>query len=95
VGEMIAEKKRRKVRVLDKEKIMRAEEIRIVVKGGKVFTFQVLRPLNRKNLILQNGDSVLITTLSGLAKDVEEYFKRVYGLEPLYVYPAFQQTLLE
>jgi len=90
----MAEKKRR-VRVLDKEKIMRAKEIRIVVKGGKVFTFQVLRPLNRKNLILQNGDSVLITTLSGLAKDVEEYFKRVYGLEPLYVYPAFQQTLLE
>ena len=90
----MAEKKRR-VRVLDKEKIMRAKEIRIVVKGGKVFTFQVLRPLNRKNLILQNGDSVLITTLSGLAEDVEEYFKRVYGLEPLYVYPAFQQTLLE
>ena len=89
----MAEKKRR-VRVLDKEKIMRAKEIRIVVKGGKVFTFQVLRPLNRKNLILQNGDSVLITTLSGLAKDVEEYFKR-QGLEPLYVYPAFQQTLPE
>jgi len=95
----MAEKKRKKVnvKVLDKEKIPRVGEIRVLVKGGRTFTFRVSRPLlNGKRLILrdESGVIVMVTSLRGLARDIEDYFER-QGLTPLYIYPATQRSLFD
>jgi hypothetical protein len=95
----MAEKKKKRVnvKVLDKKKIPYTREIRVVVKGGRIFTFRISRPVldGRGRLVLQSEDGtvLIITSLSKLALDVEAFFKRIYGLEPIYIYPAFQQTL--
>ena len=95
---MAEKKKTRKVRILDKKKIAKANAIKVVTRGG-VFTLKISRPVldGRGRLVLQSEDGavLMVTSLSKLASDVEAYFKRVYGLEPLYIYPAFQQTLFE
>jgi hypothetical protein len=96
VGGM-AEKKKVKVnvKVLNKDRIMYTNEIRVVVKGGKTFTFKVSRPvLNNKKLILHNehGVTLLITSVNKLAADIETFFKR-RDLEPLFIYPATQRPL--
>jgi hypothetical protein len=94
----MAEKRRKKVnvKVLDKEKIARAGEIRVLVKGGRTFTFRVSRPLfNGKKLILHDESGVImVTSLSGLARDVENYFEK-QGLTPLYIYPVSQRSLFD
>jgi len=87
------------VKVLNKDRITRArarDEIRVVVKGGKTFSFKVSRPvLNNKKLILYSeGVPLLITSVNKLAADIEAYFRR-QGLEPLYIYPVSQLTLFE
>jgi len=98
----MAEKSKRKarkvnVKVLNKDRIKRAGEICVVVKGEKVktFVFKVSKPvLNDKKLILRNeyGVPLLVTSTSGLAADIEEFFKK-RGMEALYVYPASQLTI--
>ena len=88
--------KKPSVRILDRRKLLNAREIKVVVKGGRVFTFKISKPVfNGKQLILQDGDGALmVTSLNKLARDIERYFK-AHGLEPLYVYPATQLTLSE
>jgi len=87
------------VRILDRKKIAKAKEIRVVVKGGKSFTLRISRPLldGKGKFILQDVDGavVMVTSISRLAQDIERFFK-AQGLEPLYVYPvpATQLTLL-
>jgi hypothetical protein len=85
------------IRVLDKKKISKADAIKVVTKGGVVFTLKISRPVldGRGRLVLQSEDGtvLMVTSLSKLALDVEAFFKRIYGLEPIYIYPAFQQTL--
>jgi NADPH-dependent ferric siderophore reductase len=93
-----AKKERAHVRVLDRKKVPSASALRVVLKGGKQRTFKVSKPAfngKRIQLVLQDEDGrvVMVTSLYKLARDIEEYFKK-QGLEPLYIYPAFQQTLL-
>jgi hypothetical protein len=90
----MAEKKKARVRILDKKKIVRADALRVVVKGGNTLVLKVLKPLNNKRqLILQDGNgTIIVTSINRLARDIEEYLK-MRGMEPIYVYPAFQQTL--
>jgi hypothetical protein len=91
---MAEKKKTRKVRILDKKKIVRADALRVVVKGGNILVLKVFKPLNKKQLVLQDGDAMIVTSINRLAQDIEEYL-RVRGMEPIYIYPAFQQTLPE
>jgi isopentenyl phosphate kinase len=99
----MAEKKTKKakvkvnVKVLNRDRIMQAETIRVVVKGGKTFTFRISRPiLNNKKLILYNehGVPLILTSVNKLAVDVEMLFRN-RGMEPLYIYPSTQHTLFE
>ncbi|MCC6005352.1 MAG: hypothetical protein LM590_13525 [Thermofilum sp.] len=100
VGEVAekAEKKKKRVnvKVLDKKRIPHARALRVVVKGGRIFTFRISRPvLNPRKLVLYKDDAiVMVTSLSRLAIDIEEYFKK-QNLEPLYIYPASQSVLVE
>jgi hypothetical protein len=95
VGEMAEKKKTRKVRILDKKKIVKADALRVVVKGGNIIVLKVFKPLNKRQLVLQDGDgAMIVTSINRLAQDIEEYL-RVRGMEPIYIYPAFQQTLPE
>ena len=85
------------VKILDRKRIMSAREIRVVIKGGKLFTFKISRPLlNEKKLILhdESGAVVMITSINKMPRDIEEYFKKS-GMEPLYIYPASQKALVE
>ena len=92
---MAEKKKTRKARILDKKKIVRADALRVVVKGGNTLILKVLKPLNKRQLVLQDSDGmIIVTSISRLARDIEEYLK-MRGMEPIYVYPAFQQTLPE
>jgi hypothetical protein len=100
VGEMAKEKtqtkKKTEVKILDRKKIMSAREIRVVVKGGKLFTFKISRPLlDGRKLILydERGVVVMVTSLNKLPRDIEEYFERS-GMEPLYIYPANQLPIV-
>jgi hypothetical protein len=97
--EKMVDKKKVKVnvKVLNKDRIIYTNEIRVVVKGGKTFTFKVSRPvLNNKKLILhnENGVPLLITSVNKLAADIEAFFKS-RRMEPLFIYPSSQLTLLE
>jgi hypothetical protein len=101
VGKMVKAKRERaktkiSVKVLDGEKITRVSEIKVVVRGGKIFTFRISRPLlDARKLILhdERGSVVLVTSRSGLPRDIQVYFER-QGLEPLYIYPATQRSLV-
>jgi hypothetical protein len=98
VGKMTEKKRAAKVvsvKVLNKDRVANASELRVVVKGGKTFVFRVSKPvLNDKKLILHNeyGVPLLVTSTSRLAADIEEFFKK-RGMEPLYIYPASQLTI--
>ena len=91
--------KGKSVRILDRRKLLKAREIRVVVKGGRVFSFKISKPVldGKGKFILQDVDGavVMVTSINRLAQDIERYFK-AQGLEPLYVYPvpATQLTLL-
>jgi len=92
---MVEKKRKVNVKVLDKERIPYTKEVRVAVKGGKSFVFKVSRPLlNQRKLILYKDDAiVMVTSLNKLAIDIEEYFKK-QNLEPLYIYPAYQHTIV-
>jgi len=99
VGKMAKKKKegakKVSVKVLDRKRMARVNEIRVVVKGGRIFTFRISRPvLDGKKLVLHDESGVImVTSLNKLPRDIEEYFK-MRGMEPLYIYPAYQHTIV-
>ena len=92
----MAEKKA-KVNVLNRKALerMRRGEIKVIVKGGLAFTYTIRSPLlNDKKLIVYEGDTlIMVTSRRKLVTDVENYLKR-QGLEPLFIYPATQHSLV-
>jgi hypothetical protein len=98
VGEM-AEKKKAKVnvRVLNRRALERMQrgEIKVIVKGGLTLTYSIHSPLlNDKKLVVYEGNTlIMVSSRRKLAIDIENYLKK-QGLEPLYIYPATQLSLV-
>jgi hypothetical protein len=98
VGKIMAERKKKlTIKVLNRKVIENMErgEIKVCVKGGRVLTFTIHSPLlNNKKLIVYNGNHlIMVTSRRKLAEDIEEYLRK-QGLEPLYIYPAYQHTII-
>jgi hypothetical protein len=89
--------KKAKVNVLNRKVLERMQrgEIKVIVKGGLAFTYTIHSPLlNDKKLIVYEGDTlIMVTSRRKLVTDVENYLKR-QGLEPLFIYPATQHSLV-
>ena len=89
--------KKAKVNVLNRKVLERMQrgEIKVIVKGGLAFTYTIHSPLfDNKKLIVYEGDTlIMVTSRRKLAADIENYLKR-QGLEPLFIYPATQHSLV-
>ena len=100
----MAEKKKKmvrkpNVRILNMKYIERARniEVRVVMKNGATFTASihatVLDP--RRRVVTIAGQPIgSAKSMRTLALLIEDYFKRAYGVEPVAIYPVFQNTLV-
>jgi hypothetical protein len=95
----MVEKKKAKanVKILNRKALERMQkgEIKVIVKGGLAFTYTIHSPLlNDKKLVVYEGSTlIMVTSRRRLAADIENYLKR-QGLEPLFIYPACQHTIV-
>jgi hypothetical protein len=84
------------VKVLNKKHIERARELRVIVKGGSAFIVNI-RPTSldpkKKVVIVDNQPIGSAKSVNGIALLIEEYFKKVRGVEPIAIYPATQHPL--
>jgi len=93
------EKKKAKVnvKILNRKALERMQrgEIKVIVKGGLVLTYSIHSPLlNDKKLVVYEGNTlIMVSSRRKLAIDIENYLKK-HGLEPLYIYPATQHSLV-
>ena len=101
MGEMVESKRKARkanVKILNKKHIEseRVRELRVITKGGAFIVNIHPTTLDpRKRVVIVNNQPIgVATSVNKIALLIEEYFKKVQGMEPIAIYPVYQHPLV-